>query len=77
MRFPDGDGAEAYIRLPDSILESTEYTASERIKHVMAAVRLGLAGGPDAEVARTYVVWMARRQIAGGAAYLDLNVERD
>ena len=75
VRFPDGDGGEAYIPLPDSILESSEYLVSERIKHVMAAVRIGLAGGPDAETARAYVAWMAERQIKGGAAYLDLNVD--
>ena len=75
VRFPDGNGDEIYIRLPDSILESTEYNVSERIKHVMAAVRVGLAGGPDADTARAYVAWMAQRQIDGGAAYLDLNVD--
>jgi 5-methyltetrahydrofolate--homocysteine methyltransferase len=41
----------------------------------MAAVLEGMAGGPDAELAATYVRWMAARQIAGGASYLDLNVD--
>ncbi len=41
----------------------------------MAAVRQGLAGGPEAAAAAAYVAWMAERQIAGGAAYLDLNVD--
>ena len=45
IRFPAGDG-ESWVPLPDSILESKEFTTSERIKHVMAAVRQGLAGGP-------------------------------
>ena len=45
------------------------------MKHVMAAVLEGVAGGPDADLAATYVRWMAQRQIAGGAAYLDLNVD--
>jgi 5-methyltetrahydrofolate corrinoid/iron sulfur protein methyltransferase len=75
VRFPDGDGAEAWVPLPDSIVESKEFTTSERIKHVMAAVRVGLAGGAEAEVATAYVAWMAQRQIDGGAAYLDLNVD--
>lgn len=75
VRFPDGAGGEAFIPLPDSILESSEFTVSERIKHVMAAVRVGLAGGADAETAAAYVAWMAQRQIDGGAAYLDLNVD--
>ena len=75
VRFPDGDGGEAWVPLPDSILQSQEFTGSGRIKHVMAAVRVGLAGGADAETAARYVAWMAERQIAGGAHYLDLNVD--
>ena len=75
IHFPGADGAEVWIHLPDSILESTEFTVSQRIKHVMAAVRVGLAGGPEAQAAADYVAWLAQRQIAGGAAYLDLNVD--
>ena len=41
----------------------------------MAAVLEGMTGGPDAAIAAAYVRWMAARQIAGGAAYLDLNVD--
>ena len=75
IRYPAADGAEAWVPLPDSILRSSEYTVSQRIKHVMAAVRVGLAGGPEGETAAAYVAWMARRQIDAGAAYLDLNVD--
>ncbi len=75
VRFPDGEGGEAWVPLPASIVESKEFSSSERIKHVMAAVRVGLAGGADADVAARYVAWMAQRQIAGGAHYLDLNVD--
>ena len=75
VRFPDGGGGEAWVPLPQSILESKEFTTSERIKHVMAAVRVGLDGGADADVAQRYVAWMAQRQIDGGARYLDLNVD--
>jgi 5-methyltetrahydrofolate--homocysteine methyltransferase len=75
VRFPDGAGGEAWVPLPDSIIESKEFSQSERIKHVMAAVRQGLAGGQEAQAATAYVAWMARRQIAGGADYLDLNVD--
>ena len=75
VRFPDGEGGEAWVLLPASIVESKEFSSSERIKHVMAAVRVGLAGGADADVAARYVAWMAQRQIAGGAHYLDLNVD--
>jgi 5-methyltetrahydrofolate--homocysteine methyltransferase len=75
LHFPDGDGGEAWLPLPDSIVESKEFTSSERIKHVMAAVRQGLAGGAEADLATRYVAWMAERQIEGGADYLDLNVD--
>jgi 5-methyltetrahydrofolate--homocysteine methyltransferase len=75
LRFPAGAGGEAWLPLPDSIVESTEFASAGRIKHVMAAVRQGLAGGSEADVARDYVTWMARRQIDGGAAFLDLNVD--
>jgi 5-methyltetrahydrofolate--homocysteine methyltransferase len=57
------------------MLESKEFTTSQRIKHVMAAVQVGLADGPDADLAAAYVRWMAARQIDSGAAYLDLNVD--
>jgi len=75
VRFPDGEAGEAWLALPASILESSEYTTGGRIKHVMAAVRQGLAGGPEAETASAYLAWMALRQVEGGAAYLDLNVD--
>ena len=75
VRFPDGDGGQAWVPLPESIIGSKEFTTSARIKHVMAAVRVGLAGGADADVAARYVAWMAQRQIDGGAHYLDLNVD--
>jgi 5-methyltetrahydrofolate--homocysteine methyltransferase len=75
LRFPDGRGGEAALPLPPAILESSEFAANGRIKHVMAAVRVGLAGGPDAATAAAYVRWLAERQVAGGAHYLDLNVD--
>ena len=75
VRFPDGDGGEAWLPLPQSIIDSKEFADSGRIKHVMAAVRQGLAGGAEADVAARYVAWMAQRQIDGGADYLDLNVD--
>ena len=74
VRFPD-DGGESWVPLPDSMIESKEFAVSGRIKHVMAAVRQGLAGGAEADVAARYVAWMAQRQIDGGADFLDLNVD--
>jgi cobalamin-dependent methionine synthase I len=68
------DGSEALLPVASAIQETREFR-SGRVKHVMAAVLEGMAGGPDVELAATYVRWMAARQIAGGASYLDLNVD--
>lgn len=68
------DGGEALLPVP-AVIQDTREFRSGRVKHVMAAVLEGMSGGPDADVAEAYVRWMAARQIAGGAAYLDLNVD--
>ena len=73
VRVPMGD-AEALLPVPKVVRETREFN-SGRVKHVMVAVLEGMANGPDAEIAATYVRWMAARQIAGGAAYLDINVD--
>jgi 5-methyltetrahydrofolate--homocysteine methyltransferase len=68
------DGGEGLLPIAPVIQHTREFEAG-RVKHVMAAVLEGVAGGPDADLAATYVRWMAQRQIAGGASYLDLNVD--
>ena len=74
VRVPLPDGGEGLLAIQPAIRDTREF-ASGRVKHVMAAVLEGVTGGPDAELAATYVRWMAARQIAGGASYLDLNVD--
>ncbi len=74
VRVPLDGGHEALLPVLPVIQETREF-ASGRVKHVMAAVMQGLAGGPHSTTAATYVRWMAARQIAAGAAYLDLNVD--
>ena len=68
------DGGDAHLPIA-SVIQDTREFHSGRVKHVMAAVLEGMADGPDADVAATYVRWMAARQIAGGASYLDINVD--
>jgi cobalamin-dependent methionine synthase I len=68
------DGGEALLPVA-AVIQDTREFRSGRVKHVMAAVLEGMTGGPDADVAAAYVRWMAERQIVGGAAYLDLNVD--
>ncbi len=74
VRVPLPDGGESLLVVQPAIRDTREFAAG-RVKHVMAAVLEGVTGGPDADLAATYVRWMAARQIAGGAAYLDLNVD--
>ena len=74
VRVPLPDGGEGLLVVQPSIRDTREF-ASGRVKHVMAAVLEGVTGGPDADLAATYVRWMAARQIAGGASYLDINVD--
>lgn len=73
VRVPLDDG-EGCLPVATAIQETREFR-SGRVKHVMAAVLEGMSNGPDADLAAAYVRWMAARQIAGGAAYLDLNVD--
>ena len=68
------DGGEALLPVPSVVRDTREF-ASGRVKHVMVAVLEGMADGPDADIAAAYMRWMAARQIAGGAAYLDINVD--
>jgi cobalamin-dependent methionine synthase I len=74
VRVPLESGGEALLVVPDAVQNTREFAAG-RVKHVMTAVLEGLADRPEAAVAAAYIRWMARRQIAGGADYLDLNVD--
>ena len=74
VRVPLPVGGEGLLAVQPAIRDTREFAAG-RVKHVMAAVLEGVGEGPDAGLAATYVRWMAARQIAGGAAYLDLNVD--
>ena len=73
VRVPMPSG-EALLPVPYQVQDTREFR-SGRVKHVMVAVMEGVADGPDAAVAAEYVRWIAASQIAGGAAYLDLNVD--
>jgi 5-methyltetrahydrofolate--homocysteine methyltransferase len=74
VRVPLDQGGEDLLPVPEAIQATREFGAG-RVKHVMAAVQEGVAGGPHAALAAAYLRWMATRQIRGGASYLDLNVD--
>jgi cobalamin-dependent methionine synthase I len=73
LPFTDDGGVERLLPVPDTALDGAG--EKQKVKHVKAAVLAGLAGGPDAELGRGYVRFLARRQVGAGADYLDLNVD--
>ena len=73
VKVPTPDG-EQLLPVPDRIIETNDFRQG-RVKHVMVAARHGLDGTEYAELAKTYVRWIATRQIAGGADWLDINVD--
>ncbi len=73
LPFTDDGGADQLLPVPGSAVEGSG--EKQKVKHVKAAVLAGLAGGPDADLGRGYVRYLARRQVKAGADYLDLNVD--
>lgn len=73
VKVPTTEG-EQLLPVPDRIIDTNDFRQG-RVKHVMVAVRHGLDGTEFAELGKTYVRWIAQRQIAGGADWLDVNVD--
>ena len=73
LPFTDDEGNERLLPVPGDAVEGAG--EKQKVKHVKAAVLAGLGGGPDAELGRGYVRFLARRQAEAGADYLDLNVD--
>ncbi len=73
LPFTDDAGEGRLLPVPDAALEGAG--ERQKVKHVKAAVLAGLAGGDDAALGRSYVRFLARRQVDAGADYLDLNVD--
>jgi hypothetical protein len=75
LPFTDDAGVERLLPVPDAALDGPA-GPKQRVKHVKAAVLAGTGsdvGG--AELGRSYLRAMARRQAAAGARFLDLNVD--
>ncbi len=72
--FGGPDGAQRFLGIPDEIRETQDF-ANGKVKHVQAALRAGMSGGPDAGAGAGYIAWMVERQVAARADYLDLNVD--
>jgi 5-methyltetrahydrofolate--homocysteine methyltransferase len=73
LRFLDEDGVDRLLPVPAAAIEGSGDRA--KVRHVKAAVLAGLDGGEHAELGRGYVRWLARRQVAAGADWLDCNVD--
>jgi len=75
VTFKDREGETRYLTIPDHVKETQPYEGGQ-IKHFMIAVWKGLHGDADEQTeGAAYVHYEARRQIAAGAHFLDLNVD--
>jgi len=72
--FTDAAGTPRRLPVPAWHTITDEHLAG-RLKHVAIAIRTAMERGADAEVAEAYLRMLVDRQVAAGAAYLDLNVD--
>jgi len=73
--FAGPDGSTRLFPLPEAILASSEF-GEGKVKHVRAALLAALGSDTtEAAVGRDYLAWLATRQVAAGADFLDLNVD--
>ncbi|TVR32644.1 MAG: hypothetical protein EA404_07000 [Spirochaetaceae bacterium] len=69
------DGTLARLPVPESIVQQDNWK-SGKVRHVAVALHQGLYGtDSEKDAGRRYVQSMAREQQAGGAWFLDLNVD--
>jgi 5-methyltetrahydrofolate--homocysteine methyltransferase len=73
--FAGPDGSPRLFPLPEAVLASSEF-GEGKVKHVRAALLAALGDEASAaQAGRDYLAWLAARQVAAGADYLDLNVD--
>ncbi len=82
--LPDGgeavkfthEGAERFLPVPADWEQRSPAFAEGKIKHVALAIYQSLHGNDDdRDAGEDYLCYQADRQIAGGATFLDLNVD--
>lgn len=72
--FKDGQGL-SHLPIPAEIVAGGEWE-NGKVRHVAVAIRQGLSGSDaEREAGRRYIEVMAKEQEAGGARFLDLNVD--
>ena len=74
IAFQTVEGERSVLPVHPMIAAGRDF-ASGRIKHVASAIRWGLDGGANADLAAAYIRSMAARQEAAGADWLDLNAD--
>ncbi|HUP04857.1 MAG TPA: dihydropteroate synthase [Bryobacteraceae bacterium] len=75
VRYVTSAGETRYLPIFEELKSRQDY-AEGKVKHVMSAVRTGMAGEqPDAQEALTYLRYLVERQVRTGADFLDLNVD--
>jgi Pterin binding enzyme len=72
--FEDAEGVRRVLPVHPDLADGRDLAAG-RIKHVASAIRWGLEGGENADLAAAYVRGLAGRQEAMGADWLDLNAD--
>ena len=75
VTFKGESGEDRLLTVPDDF-KSTQPYEQGQIKHFMIAMSKGIGDDPDESAeGAAYIAFEARRQVAGGAHYLDLNVD--
>ncbi|MBM3516811.1 MAG: hypothetical protein FJX56_02780 [Alphaproteobacteria bacterium] len=75
IRYLAASGEDHLLRIPEAAKSGQEYREG-RIKHVMIALDMAMAGSePERAAGRTYIAALAAAQERAGAAFLDLNVD--
>jgi len=74
VAFETVDGSSEMLPVHPEVAAARDFGAG-KIKHVESAIRWGLEGGPEGDLAAAYVRAMAARQERAGADWLDLNAD--
>ena len=73
--YKDATGEQRYLKVPDWF-KSTQAYQQGQIKHFLIAMMKGIGDDPaEREEGAAYIQHEARRQVAAGAQYLDINVD--
>lgn len=72
--WTDRAGQDRSLTIPEAMKKANDFQEG-RVKHVQAAVKVAMAGGPDEQTALDYLDYVVQRQVDAGADFLDLNTD--